>query len=547
MCASMHAVLGSTIPGTGGGGSSDGGPKPGDLIADRYQIERFIGRGGMAEVFAGLNVRTGKRVALKWIRPALATTTEALARFRREAVAAGRIHHPNVVTVFDVVEHKSATWLVMELLEGETLSEILNRVERMDAEDAVMLLIPAMRGVAAAHAHGVVHRDLKPDNIFICRASDGQRREAKVLDFGVSKLSDEAGGEQVSITVTGNLVGTPTYMAPEQVRGNKVVDPRSDVYSLGVVLYQMLAGRPPFQGQVYSALMIEIATMDPPRLRSFRPDLSAELETIVHKAMARDLDRRYPDVTTFVHALENLIGLDSGQVVARMQALHSEPIELRPELRPDSRQRRSRRPWAAMLSKEDTHTLELTRQRGRRIRLIVISVGAAILIAFGIKVIVTSHARREARRSTVRRRSDDRAQARSAELPRQPAATAPAVAPPSTPRGRADAGRGAGSGASRNGGRSRTAIAGRARRSGHRTSAHAARGHVKLTASKLERVDRPSERSADSASSRRSRPPRSPPPSSRSRGDGSRCARRRLRPPPAAPASRAGKISIDDF
>src|SRR5882724_3016506 len=365
MCASMHAVLGSTIPGTGGGGGSEGSPKPGDLIADRYQIERFIGRGGMAEVFAGLNVRTGKRVALKWIRPALATTTEALARFRREAVAAGRIHHPNVVTVFDVVEHKSATWLVMELLEGETLSEILNRVERMDAEEAVMLLIPAMRGVAAAHAHGVVHRDLKPDNIFICRATEGQRRAAKVLDFGVSKLSDEA-GDQVSITVTGNLVGTPTYMAPEQVRGNKVVDPRSDVYSLGVVLYQMLAGRPPFQGQVYSALMIEIATMDPPRLRSFRPDLSAELETIVHKAMARELDRRYPDVTSFVHALENLIGLDSGQVVARMQALHSEPISLHPEA--------TNSPAVAGLvngpaaPRNDTHTLEVARQRVRRTR-----------------------------------------------------------------------------------------------------------------------------------------------------------------------------------
>src|SRR5581483_3435060 len=215
----MHGVLDS-IP--GGEGGSESSPRPGDLIADRYQVERFIGRGGMAEVFAGINVRTGKRVALKWIRPALATTTEALARFRREAVAAGRIHHPNVVTVFDVVEHKAATWLVMELLEGETLSEILNRVERMDAEEAVTLLIPAMRGVAAAHAHGVVHRDLKPDNIFICRSSDSPRRKAKVLDFGVSKLSDEAGGAQVSITVTGNLVGTPTYMAPEQVRGNKV-------------------------------------------------------------------------------------------------------------------------------------------------------------------------------------------------------------------------------------------------------------------------------------------------------------------------------------
>jgi len=427
----MHAVLGSTTPGTGGGGSSDGGPKPGDLIADRYQIERFIGRGGMAEVFAGLNVRTGKRVALKWIRPALAATTEALARFRREAVAAGRIHHPNVVTVFDVVEHKAATWLVMELLEGETLSEILNRVERMDAEDAVMLLIPAMRGVAAAHAHGVVHRDLKPDNIFICRASDGQRREAKVLDFGVSKLSDEAGGEQVSITVTGNLVGTPTYMAPEQVRGVKVVDPRSDVYSLGVVLYQMLAGRPPFQGQVYSALMIEIATMDPPRLRTFRPDLSVELENVVHKAMARDLDRRYPDVASFVHALEALIGYDSGQAIVRMQALHSEPIEIRAE--GALVQAPVQAPQlAGLLSKEDTHTLELARQRGRRIRLVAISVGAAILIAFGIKVIVTSYARRPVEALEEDERSQDRAAELSRPAPPPHAAPAPPVAPPST-------------------------------------------------------------------------------------------------------------------
>jgi serine/threonine-protein kinase len=538
----MHAVLGSTITGSGGGGSSDGGPKPGDLIADRYQIERFIGRGGMAEVFAGLNVRTGKRVALKWIRPALATTTEALARFRREAVAAGRIHHPNVVTVFDVVEHKSATWLVMELLEGETLSEILNRVERMDAEDAVMLLIPAMRGVAAAHAHGVVHRDLKPDNIFICRASDGQRREAKVLDFGVSKLSDEAGGEQVSITVTGNLVGTPTYMAPEQVRGNKVVDPRSDVYSLGVVLYQMLAGRPPFHGQVYSALMIEIATADPPRLRSFRPDLSSELEEIVHRAMARDLDRRYPDVTTFVRALENLIGLDSGQVVGRMQALHSEPIMLRSESAPMPVQVTPIGTAAALasavLSKEDTNTLELARQRGRRIRLIAISIGAAVLIAFGIKVIVISSAHRSMEAVEEQRPVELRQQPPAPAVKAPPAAAAPEPAPtaavtvPETPATRA-----------------RPLPA----EPGDETAnlAHQ-RGHMKLSVSKIERTsERPSERSNDSASDHAAKASDRAAPTAAAPAPETARPGPTTPPPaptaPAAPASRAGKISIDDF
>jgi serine/threonine protein kinase len=539
----MAAVLGSTIPGTGGGGSSDGGPKPGDLIADRYQIERFIGRGGMAEVFAGLNVRTGKRVALKWIRPALATTTEALARFRREAVAAGRIHHPNVVTVFDVVEHKSATWLVMELLEGETLSEILNRVERMDAEEAVMLLIPAMRGVAAAHAHGVVHRDLKPDNIFICRASDGQRREAKVLDFGVSKLSDEAGGEQVSITVTGNLVGTPTYMAPEQVRGNKVVDPRSDVYSLGVVLYQMLAGRPPFQGQVYSALMIEIATADPPPLRSFRPDLSAELEEIVHRAMARDLDRRYPDVTTFVHALENLIGIDSGQVVGRMQALHSEPIMLRTEsspmrLPPQITPVGTAAMASATLPKEDTNTLELARQRGRRIRLVAISIGAAVLIAFGIKVIVTSNAHRAMEaveeQSPVELRHQPPAPA--AKPTAAPAASVPEPAPTAAVTVPETA-------------------ANRARRlpvepaDATANLAHQ-RGHMKLSVSKIERTsERPSERSNDSASDHAVKAAEKPVAPAAPTAETARSGTTPTTPPPApaAPASRAGKISIDDF
>jgi serine/threonine protein kinase len=378
----MHPVLDPNPGGDGGSGSS---PKPGDLIADRYQIERFIGRGGMAEVFAGLNVRTGKRVALKWIRPALATTTEALARFRREAVAAGRIHHPNVVTVFDVVEHKSATWLVMELLEGETLSEILTRVDHMEPEAAIGLLIPAMRGVAAAHAHGVVHRDIKPDNIFICRAEDGHRPEAKVLDFGVSKLADES-ADQVSITVTGSLVGTPTYMPPEQVRGTKVVDLRSDIYALGVVLYQMLAGRTPFQGKIYSALMIEIATTDPPMLRSLRPDLPVELEKIVHKAMARDIEDRYSDVTSFVHALEDLVGGEVSHTPPALQSYNSGAIRLAGSTRGSGPiVDRGDLPVAP---KEDT--LKVALQRIGNTKVLVIAVAALVVVVIGVKVLTTT-------------------------------------------------------------------------------------------------------------------------------------------------------------
>jgi serine/threonine-protein kinase len=311
-------------------------PKPGDLIADKYQIERFIGQGGMAEVYAGLNIRTGKRVALKWISPALATTKEALSRFRREALAAGRINHPNVVTVFDVVEHLSSTWLVMELLEGDPLSEILNRVGYMEPEPAVQLLIPAIRGVAAAHAHGVIHRDLTPDNIFICRSADGKPREAKVLDFGVSKLADEA-TDQVGITGLGHAVGTPAYMAPEQIRGNFPADARTDVYALGVVLYQMLAGRRPFDGQIYSALMIEIATMDPPRLSSIQPHVPPALEAVVHRALARDMDKRFPDVKSFLEALEDLFQIEVGYAPTRIATGHSGRVVFAASDRMDAR------------------------------------------------------------------------------------------------------------------------------------------------------------------------------------------------------------------
>jgi hypothetical protein len=210
----------------------------------------------------------------------------------------------------------------MELLEGDPLSEILNRVGYMEPEPAVQLLIPAIRGVAAAHAHGVIHRDLTPDNIFICRSADGKPREAKVLDFGVSKLADDS-VDQVGITGLGHAVGTPAYMAPEQIRGNIQADARTDVYALGVVLYQMLAGRRPFDGQIYSALMIEIATTDAPRLRSVQSHVPEALELIVHRAMAREMDQRFPDVKSFLEALEDLVRVDVSHVPNKISSGHS--------------------------------------------------------------------------------------------------------------------------------------------------------------------------------------------------------------------------------
>jgi tRNA A-37 threonylcarbamoyl transferase component Bud32 len=278
----------------------------GEVIADKYRIERLLGAGGMAEVYAAINLRTDRRVALKWILPALAASNEVLARFRREALAAGRINHPNVVTIFDVVEHQGSACIVMELLGGETLHERMSRVGQMSFVEAVAIILPAMRGVAAAHAHGVIHRDLKPDNIFLCLDADNSIRDCKVLDFGVSKLTIADAATTGDITLSGNVVGTPEYMAPEQVRSGKGADHRIDIYSLGVVFYEMLAGRPPFVGEHFSGLMLDIMQRDPPPLVGFRADVPRRLASVIHRALERDLEKRYLDMQGFIVALESV-------------------------------------------------------------------------------------------------------------------------------------------------------------------------------------------------------------------------------------------------
>ncbi len=276
----------------------------GEVVAGKYRIERLLGAGGMAEVYEAINIRTDRRVALKWILPALAASPEVLARFRREALAAGRINHPNVVTIFDVVEHQGSACLVMELLAGETLADRMKQTGPMAFVEAVAIMLPAMRGVAAAHAHGVIHRDLKPDNIFLCMDADGSIRDCKVLDFGVSKLTVADAATTGDITLSGNVVGTPEYMAPEQVRAGKHADHRIDIYSLGVVFYEMLAGRPPFVGEHFSGLMLDIMQRDPPPLHTLRTDVPRRLAGVIHRALARDLDRRYADMQTYILAVE---------------------------------------------------------------------------------------------------------------------------------------------------------------------------------------------------------------------------------------------------
>lgn len=276
----------------------------GEIVAGKYKLEQQLGEGGMGVVFAARHMGTGRGVALKCMAPA-ANAFVAQARFKREAQAAGRIDHPNVVQVFDVGEDDRGRFIVMELLKGEALGDVLHE-RRLPPSDAIDLLMPALRGVHAAHRQGVVHRDLKPDNIFVCRADDGSV-QIKVLDFGVSKLTlDADGGED--LTRTGILLGTPQYMSPERVRGQGDSDKRADVYALGVILFEALTGHRPFDSEQVPELVARIAQQKPPTVREFDASIPEALEAVVLRAMARRPQDRYEDVESLARALEPFAG-----------------------------------------------------------------------------------------------------------------------------------------------------------------------------------------------------------------------------------------------
>jgi len=313
----------------------------GDVIADKYVIERELGRGGMGAVFEVSHCTTGKRFAVKLLLPGLAGRGEAVSRFIREAQVVCRIEHPNVVEVYDVGQDDGACYMVMELLRGESLAQRLKRVSKLDPLAACRILIPVARAVSAAHAVSVIHRDLKPDNIFLCRTQGGDE-VPKVLDFGIAKLLKRPEGVAKTLTAMGAIVGTPLYMAPEQISGQEV-DARTDVYALGLVLYEMLVGSTPFISENYPALVLEILTgRVASRLSMDQPTLPRALIDIVEKAMARDPQTRFASVDALLSRLTAYAG-DSGSASVRslrasvweLDTPNTGPVELH-EARVDS-------------------------------------------------------------------------------------------------------------------------------------------------------------------------------------------------------------------
>jgi eukaryotic-like serine/threonine-protein kinase len=273
---------------------------PGSVLG-RYQLMAPLGKGGMGTVYAAVHRELNKRVVIKVLNPELADNQAARTRFWREGEAAGRIRHPHVVDVIDVDAHQGLPFLVMEHLDGENLAAHLARRGPLAVDEAVGLMLPVIAGVAAGHDQGVIHRDLKPHNIFLARTADGET-VPKVLDFGIAKLLDNQ-GHSVNLTLAGAVFGSAAYMSPEQARADPGLGPASDQYALGALLYECLTGQPAYPGDSTFDVLARVAQGRFPPPRQLVPALPAGLEAVILRAMALMPARRFPSLGALGQAL----------------------------------------------------------------------------------------------------------------------------------------------------------------------------------------------------------------------------------------------------
>jgi hypothetical protein len=265
----------------------------GRRLADRYRIEGMVASGGMAEVWRATDEVLGRPVAVKVLHDRLARDRDVMARFRREAIAAARLSHPAVVRVFDTGDEEGLYYIVLELSEGRTLQDVIDRDAPLSPAEAVAIIRTVLQGLAHAHRGGVVHRDVKPSNILL----DGNGL-VKVTDFGIAKASFAE-----DLTTTGNMMGTARYLAPEQVEGGPI-DARADLYAAGLVLYELLTGRPPFEAETNLAAATMRLTTEPRPPGALRPGIPRRLDEVVMRALARDPDGRYQTAEEMSTALE---------------------------------------------------------------------------------------------------------------------------------------------------------------------------------------------------------------------------------------------------
>lgn len=298
----------------------------GTLLNGRFRLEEQIGAGGMSTVYRAYDTTLERWVAIKLMHRDISSDADQLERFRREARAVARLNHAHVVTVIDFGEDDGRPYIVLELVEGETLKRRIRRVGRLEVDEAVAYAIEIGRALSAAHAERLVHRDVKPQNVLI----DDEGR-AKVTDFGIARSLETHG-----LTATGRVLGTTDYVAPEQALDHEVTR-QSDVYSLGVVLYEMLVGEPPFKADSQVAVAMKHVQERMPDVQLMRPDVSSALAAVVDRATAKELPNRYATATQLVDDLEHVLAIEAaragettGEASAVLRELPGETTELAP-------------------------------------------------------------------------------------------------------------------------------------------------------------------------------------------------------------------------
>jgi tRNA A-37 threonylcarbamoyl transferase component Bud32 len=271
-------------------------------LSGRYRLDAQIGAGGMSTVYLAFDQTLERRVAIKLMHREIASDSDQLERFRREARAVAQLSHPHIVGVIDAGEDEGRPYIVFEYVEGETLKDRIRRMGRLPLDEAIAYAIEIARALGSAHSHHIVHRDVKPQNVLI--DAEGS---AKVTDFGIARTLDQDG-----LTADGRVLGTTDYVSPEQALGHDV-DGRTDIYSLGVVLFEMLTGDVPFHGETQVSVAMKHVREDLPDLQSRRPEASATLASVIDRMTDKDLDRRYPSIAALVADLEEALAIEAAR------------------------------------------------------------------------------------------------------------------------------------------------------------------------------------------------------------------------------------------